>query len=151
MAWARKNTRRSSRVLFSVRIVVSGTNPETGLFLEAPGNTLVVNQHGALIRTIEGLCQGMEIIVAVPSRHQSARARIVWTNLVEGKYGIELETPCDLWGVQFPTETENAIAPIRPMRPSTESLCWSLPLPITPRGTSPEQREDRKLTLATSR
>lgn len=139
MAWARTNERRSARVLFSVRIVVSGTNPKTGIPFQAPGNTLVVNQHGALIRTVEGLSEGMRIIVTVPSRNQSARARVVWTNSsVEGKYGIELETPCDLWGVQFPPETGNTVAAIRRMRPSTESLCWSLPLPTTPRGDSPD-------------
>ena len=137
VAWARANERRSSRVLLSVRIVISGTNPKTGIFFEAPGSTLVVNKHGALIRTLEGLRQGMRIIVTVPSRNQSVRARVVWTNsTVEGKYGIELETPCDLWGVQFPLETGDPVAAIRRTRPSTECLCWSLPLPPALRGDS---------------
>lgn len=139
VAWARTHRRRSARVLFSVRIVISGTNPETGVCFEAPGNTLVVNKHGALIQTIEGLSQGMQIIVTVPSVKQSAQARVVWANsTAEGRYGIELESPCNLWGVQFPPETENPVAAIRRMQQSTERLRWSLPFPITPRENSPD-------------
>jgi hypothetical protein len=47
----------------------------------------------------------MEIVVTVPSGNESARARVVWVNSAEeGKYGIELESPSDLWGVHFPPE-----------------------------------------------
>jgi hypothetical protein len=90
MTGAYTNKRRSVRVLFPVRIVVSGTNPQTGVSFRALGTTLVVNKHGALIQTVEGLPEGMGISVTVPSRNQSARARIVWTDgTVEGKYGID--------------------------------------------------------------
>ena len=113
MAWAHANQRRSSRLLLSVRIVVSGANRENGISFEASGNTLVVNKHGALIRTIEGLSQGMKILVTVPSRNQSVRARVVWSNpALEGKYGIEFESPCDLWGVCFPPEAEDLAPPM---------------------------------------
>jgi hypothetical protein len=112
MAWARANERRSSRLLLSVRIVVSGTNPENGKDFEVAGKTLVVNKHGALIQTMGGLKRGMAILVTVPSRDQSAWAHIVWANPAdEGKYGIEFETSQNVWGVHFPPDSGVYFAP----------------------------------------
>lgn len=65
--------------------------------------TLVVNKHGALIRTIPGLQSGMPICITVAATGKSAKARIIWDGpQSKGRYGIELETPENLWDVFFP-------------------------------------------------
>ena len=95
--------RRSSRIPLVIRIVVAGIHPETGAHFEVVGETLVVNKHGALIRTIPGLRSGMRIRITVPTSGTSAGARVVWDSPEsEGRYGIELETPVNLWGIFFP-------------------------------------------------
>jgi hypothetical protein len=89
--------RRSSRIPLVIRIVVAGIHPETRLYFQAVGNTLVVNRHGALISTIPGLQSGMWLCITVATSGKSARARVVWDiPQSEGRYGIELETPENL-------------------------------------------------------
>ena len=102
---AADHPRRSSRIMLSVPILISGTQREDGSRFEAPGDTLVVNQHGALIRTDFGLAPGMNITVSVPCEGRSGRARVVWISPAsKDKYGIELEAPYNLWGVEFPPQ-----------------------------------------------
>jgi len=97
--------RRSSRLLLALPITVSGVDPENHTIFRLPGDTIVVNQHGALIRTTGDLIEGEEIMVTVASTGQSGRARVVWSGFAyEGKYGIELEAPGNLWGVHFPPD-----------------------------------------------
>ena len=96
-------SRRSSRIPLVIRIVVAGVDPATGVLFDAPGKTLIVNKHGALISTIPGLKAGMRICITVVSSGKSAGARVVWdTPQSEGRYGIELETPGNLWGIFAP-------------------------------------------------
>ena len=95
--------RRSSRIPLVIRIVVAGIHPETRLYFQAVGNTLVVNRHGALISTIPGLQSGMRLNVTVVTNGKSVRARVIWDSArSEGRYGIELETPENLWKILFP-------------------------------------------------
>jgi len=95
--------RRSSRISLVIRIVIAGILPETGALFQAVGETLVVNKHGALIRTVPGLKAGMRLCITVPSSGKSDGARIVWDSpQSEGRYGIELETPENLWDCFVP-------------------------------------------------
>jgi hypothetical protein len=95
--------RRSSRIPLVIRIVVAGISSETGIYFQAIGKTLVVNKHGALISTIPGLRAGMRLCITVVSNGKSAAARVVWDSpQSEGRYGIELQTPENLWEVFFP-------------------------------------------------
>jgi hypothetical protein len=95
--------RRSSRIPLVIRIVVAGIHPETGVLFQAVGETLVVNKHGALIRTITGLQSGMRLCITVATSGKSAWARVVWDSpRSEGRYGIELEAPENPWGILFP-------------------------------------------------
>jgi hypothetical protein len=95
--------RRSSRIPLAIRIVVAGIHPETGVHFETVGETLVVNKHGALISTIPGLQSGMRLNVTVVTNGKSVRARVIWDSArSEGRYGIELETPENLWKILFP-------------------------------------------------
>ena len=97
------DARRSSRIPLSLRIGVSGVHPQSGVRFEATGLTLGVNKHGALIRTIPGLPAGMILRITVTGTSRSANARIIWdVPQSEGRYGIQLETPENLWGVFFP-------------------------------------------------
>jgi hypothetical protein len=86
--------RRSSRVLLSVPIVISGPD------FEVEGETIDVNRHGAKIRTSYRLSLGMEVRVTIASTGQSRPARVVLLEV--GEFGIELETPENFWGVYSP-------------------------------------------------
>ena|ERR1035437_7765524 len=96
-------SRRSSRIPLVIGIVVAGIHPETGAHFEAVGETLIVNKHGALISTIPGLQSGMRLYITVATNGKSVGARVVWDGArFEGRYGIELETPENLWKILFP-------------------------------------------------
>lgn len=90
--------RRSSRISLEIQILVAGIHNETGVRFEAVGKTLVVNKHGALISTIPGLKAGMRLCITVANVGKSAWAKVVWDSArPDGRYGIELETPENLW------------------------------------------------------
>jgi len=95
--------RRSSRVPLEIQILVAGIHPETGVRFQAVGNTLVVNKHGALISTIPGLKAGMRLCITVANNGRSVGAHVVWDERrCEGRYGIELDAPENLWKIIFP-------------------------------------------------
>jgi hypothetical protein len=97
------NIRRSSRISLVIRILIAGIHPETGLRFQAMGQTLVVNKHGALISTIPGLQSGMRLCITVANSGKSAWARIIWDSArSEGRYGVELDTPENLWDIFVP-------------------------------------------------
>jgi hypothetical protein len=92
--------RRSSRVPLVIPISIAGIHPDTSVRFEALGKTLVVNRHGALISTISALMVGMRLCITVETSGKSVWARVVWdTAQNEGRYGIELDTPDNLWGI----------------------------------------------------
>ena len=89
-----KNLRRSTRVPLDVSIEVEG---ETGVL---KGVTVVVNLHGALIRTIKPIQLGSRIQVTVYLTGKGAVARVVYTEVGNRlTCGIELEKPQNIWGV----------------------------------------------------
>lgn len=95
--------RRSSRIPLEIRIVVAGIHPETGACFQAVGKTLIVNKHGALISTIPGLQSGMRLSITVAASGKSAGARVAWDGArPEGRYGIELAPPGNLWEIPVP-------------------------------------------------
>jgi hypothetical protein len=61
--------RRSSRIPLVIQILVAGIHPETGVSVQAVGETLAVNRDGVLISTIPGLMSGMRLSLDnAPSR-----------------------------------------------------------------------------------
>jgi hypothetical protein len=97
--------RRSSRISREIQISISGIHPETGAHFQAVGKTLVVNKHGALISTIPGLKSGMQLCITVAASGKSAGAQVVWDGARgDGRYGIELETPDNLWDIMSTPE-----------------------------------------------
>ncbi len=100
---SQSESRRSSRIPLSIRILVSGMLPRSRARFRAAGKTLVVSKHGALITTIPGLPAGVPINITVTATGKSAKGRIVWDGAGdEGRYGIELAPPENIWGVFFP-------------------------------------------------
>ena len=65
------------------------------------GVTVVVNLHGALIRTIKPIATGSKIRVKMNQTGHASTAIVVYVasdNPLTS--GIELETPQNIWGVQ---------------------------------------------------
>lgn len=94
-----QESRRSTRVPLDVSIGVDG---EVGT---VKGVTVVVNLHGALIRTVKPLQPGSHIQLTVYLTGKSATARVVYVapdNPLSA--GIELDKPQNIWGVSLVPE-----------------------------------------------
>ena len=92
----RRDPRRSTRVPIRVRIEVHAT----GSIFE--GETVVVNLHGALIRTAESLTVGSDLTLLVTLTGKSAAAQVVFVDPEDlCNVGIELVTPENIWGVSL--------------------------------------------------
>jgi len=64
------------------------------------GETVVVNLHGALIRTSATLDLGSPIIIHVQQTGIAAPARVVFASYDRPPhYGVELEKPYNIWGL----------------------------------------------------
>ena len=88
--------RRNTRVPLDVSVEVEG---ESGW---VKGVTVVVNLHGALIRTVQPLRLGSRIRVTVYLTAKSTMARVVYASLEDSlTCGIELEKPQNIWGVSL--------------------------------------------------
>src|SRR5437660_864967 len=96
--------RRSSRVTTEVLIEVRGEK-----FAYA-GETVIVNRHGALIKTPVKLELGTMLMVHVFRTGQCAEARVVFHSRDdESHYGIELDHAENIWGVDAPPEDWNEL------------------------------------------
>ena len=91
--------RRSSRVPLIITIDINtGGEPRS-----CPGETLIVNLHGALIYSSCTLSLEEIITVHVYLTGKSAKARVVnIASAAENHYGIELTEPKNIWGVSLP-------------------------------------------------
>ena len=93
----RRESRRSTRVPIRVRIVVLST----GLVCE--GETVVVNLHGALLKTSRGLELGAKVVVQVELTGKSASARVVFASRERPfEFGVGLDKPQNIWGISLP-------------------------------------------------
>ena len=92
-----KELRRSTRVPLEISVEVEG---ESG---EVTGTTVVVNLHGALIRTAKPLQSDSRIRVTVYLTSKTAAAKVVYVAAhCSLECGIELERPQNIWGVSLP-------------------------------------------------
>ena len=92
--------RRSTRVPLEISIEVDG-NPGT---LPFRGVTVIVNLHGALIRTVRPLEVGSTIYLRLLNGEE-ASAKVVHripSNALT--YGIELTQPRNIWGISPPAD-----------------------------------------------
>jgi PilZ domain len=94
-------SRRSTRVPLKVVIAVEG-DAETRT---CDGETIVINLHGALISTTDGLSAGMRISIHVYVTDKRAAARVVYVDPNNPLHcGIELDEPQNIWGVPLPPD-----------------------------------------------
>jgi|GraSoiStandDraft_4_1057263.scaffolds.fasta_scaffold452819_2 hypothetical protein len=93
----RKDLRRSTRVPIQVRIDVQATG------LSCDGETVVVNMHGALLRTTQQLQSGDRVTLHVHLTGKSAGARVVFADRTQAlHFGIALDKPENIWGIPLP-------------------------------------------------
>lgn len=113
-----EDPRRSERVAMTLLLTISGKDGQGQEFFE-PAATLLINQHGAVIRFARDLGAEQRIHVrrqAPSESHRQAQARVVGQfgkHQNEFLYGIEvLDYGVDLWGVEFPpiAESNDAVA-----------------------------------------
>jgi len=92
-----KDLRRSTRVPIRIRIDVQTTG------LSCDGETIVVNLHGALVKTSTKLDLGARINVHVQLTGKTAEARVVFVSRERPlEFGIGLDQPQNIWGVSLP-------------------------------------------------
>ena len=89
-------SRRSSRVHFDVDVLVELRTEKVA----HAGEAVVVNMHGALIRTSAGFQLGDQVTIHVHRTGKSAPGHVVFTtNEVSHYYGIKLDEPANIWGL----------------------------------------------------
>ena len=89
----RRNLRRSTRVPIQVQIEVKASGRTLS------GETVVVNLHGALLKTLEPLEVGGQITLHVSLTGKSAGARVVFADPEQAfHFGIALTVPENIWG-----------------------------------------------------
>ena len=93
----RKDLRRSTRVQIRVRIELQATGSS------CEGETIVVNLHGALVKTSGHLELGDRITVYVQLTGKCADARVVHASRERPlEFGIGLDRPQNIWGISLP-------------------------------------------------
>jgi len=93
----RSERRRSTRVPIRVQIEVQATG------LKCEGETIIVNLHGALLKTTAPLELGVRITIVVQLTSKSADARVVFVSRLHPlEFGIALEKFQNIWGVPLP-------------------------------------------------
>lgn len=93
----RRDHRRSTRVPIRVRLDVRAT----GISYE--GETVVVNLHGALLKTSGPLELGAAVAIHVQLTGKSAEARVVFASRQHPlEFGIALDKPENIWGISLP-------------------------------------------------
>lgn len=100
---ASERGRRSSRVLVSLALAVSGQKSD-GSHVSGAAETILVNRHGAKIRSAVPLETKMEVRVAMLAPYKWRVGQVVWADSGEREYGIELYRPENFWGIYFPPE-----------------------------------------------
>jgi hypothetical protein len=101
-AFSGSTQRRSVRVLVTIPLILSGRRAD-GTRFEDTAETIIVNKHGAKIRTQEELTCGLQIRIAILSPYRFQMARVVRQE-AEGEFSIELEQAENFWRVYFPPE-----------------------------------------------
>ncbi|HEU4414631.1 MAG TPA: hypothetical protein VFT65_07585 [Candidatus Angelobacter sp.] len=75
-----------------------------GSHVSGAAETILVNRHGAKIRSTVPLEPQMEVRVAMLAPYKWRVGQVVWADSGEREYGIELYRPENFWGIYFPPE-----------------------------------------------
>jgi hypothetical protein len=131
--------RRSSRVLVSLALAVSGQKSD-GSHVSGAAETILVNRHGAKIRSAVPLEPKMEVRVAMLAPYKWRVGQVVWADSGEREYGIELYRPENFWGIYFPPEDwELGVPAVTVMPPATVSGARGATQPETSESSSETQ------------
>jgi hypothetical protein len=96
----------------SLALAVSGQKSD-GSHVSGSAETILVNRHGARIRSTVPLEPRMEVRVAMLAPYKWRVGQVVWADSDESEYGIELHRPENFWGIYFPPEDwELGVPPI---------------------------------------
>jgi hypothetical protein len=98
-----ERARRSSRVLVSLPLAVSGQKHD-GSHVSGAAETILVNRHGAKIRSSVPLEPHMQVRLALLAPYKWRVGEVVWADSSEKEYGVELGRPENFWGIYFPPE-----------------------------------------------
>ena len=130
------NRRRSTRIDFSVPIVLSGRDAKGEGFREST-HTAIVNLHGARLKTNREILVGMQVSIDNPQNGASEKAVCV---RIEGDVpgenahyiAVQLVRPGNIWGVPDPPADWEVVA-ANTLGPSRRSQpVMSAPPPIVP-------------------
>jgi hypothetical protein len=130
------NRRRSTRIDFSVPIVLSGRDAKGEAFREST-HTAIVNLHGARLKTNREILVGMQVSIDNPQNGASEKAVCV---RIEGDVpgenahyiAVQLVRPGNIWGVPDPPADWEVVA-ANTLGPSRRSQpVMSAPPPIVP-------------------
>jgi nitrous oxidase accessory protein NosD len=86
-------SRRSTRIATDVLVELQGEG-----FAYA-GKTVTLNLHGALVHVSAPLKLENRVILHVHLTGKSAMASVVFVDEAASEFGIELDTPDNIWGV----------------------------------------------------
>jgi len=130
--------RRSSRVLVHLALAVSGQKSD-GSHVSGAAETILVNRHGARIRSTVPLEPRMEVRVAMLAPYKWRVGQVVWADSHESEYGIELHRPENFWGIYFPPEDwELGVPPVTVYGDQPRSATQPRSAPEEPAETSSE-------------
>jgi hypothetical protein len=132
-----ERARRSSRVLVSLPLAVSGQKSD-GSHISGAAETILVNRHGARIRSTVPLETKMEVRVAMLAPYKWRVGQVVWADARESEYGIELSRPENFWGIYFPPEDWELAVPAVTVFSANEGSGA-----IQPRGTQKKSEASR--------
>ena len=89
--------------MVSLPLAVSGQKSD-GSHVSGAAETILVNRHGARIRSSVPLEPRMEVRLAMLAPYKWRVGQVVWADSHEREYGIELHRPENFWGIYFPPE-----------------------------------------------
>lgn len=139
--------RRSSRVLVSLALAVSGQKSD-GSHVSGAAETILVNRHGAKIRSAVPLEPKMEVRVAMLAPYKWRVGQVVWADSGEREYGIELYRPENFWGIYFPPEDwELGVPAVTVMNPATVSGANSARVATQPETSEPSESSSETQAL----
>lgn len=97
------NRRRSTRVEFVTRVILSG-HDATGQSFREETETTTVNLHGARIRTTHKILIGMQVTIVNPQNGQAEKAVCVRVEEDDAaRYvAVQLVRPGNIWGLEKP-------------------------------------------------
>ncbi len=119
-AFQRERVRRSQRVSLAVPVLVTSLDPDRPY--RESCSTFVVNSHGCGLRAPQPLPLHTQVRLDVGAGKTSAQARVVMCAPAKDEkdvweLGIELDSPQNIWGIQFPPSdwiTGKSTEPLRP-------------------------------------